>query len=433
MKIAVVGTGYVGLVTAVCLAERGNIVTCLDIDKEKIFLLQNGTSPIYEPGLKELMNKNKGNITYTTDYMEAYSNAQIIIIGVGTPEKKDGSANLKYVYEVARQIAQSVKQDCVVIVKSTVPVGTNDKVEQIINENKKYNVHIDVASNPEFLSQGTAVKDTLNATRIVLGVESENAELLLKQMYQKFDIPFVVTDRRSAEMIKYAANDFLALKISYINEMANLCEIVGANIDDVAIGMGMDPRIGNKFLNAGIGYGGSCFPKDTKALHWLASFNDYELKTVKAAIEVNENQKIKLIKKSKKYFDSFNNLNIAVLGLTFKPGTDDLRDAPSLVNIPLLIEEGANVKVWDPVGMENFRKLYPDEIDYCESIEDAIKNVDICFIFTEWEEIKSFPINRYKELMKNPLILDGRNCYSLAEAEKSGVIYESIGRRRVYE
>ncbi|KUP22643.1 UDP-glucose/GDP-mannose dehydrogenase family protein [Paenibacillus sp. DMB5] len=432
MKISVVGTGYVGLVTAVCLAERGNSVTCLDIDEEKIILMQNGISPIFEPNLEELMEKNKKKITYTTDYYEAYRNAEIIIIGVGTPEKKDGSANLKYVYEVARQIAQSVKQDCVVIVKSTVPVGTNDKVEQIINENKKYNVQIDVASNPEFLSQGTAVKDTLNAARIVLGVESENAELILKEMYREFDIPFVVTNRRSAEMIKYAANDFLALKISYINEMANLCEIVGANIEDVAIGMGMDPRIGNKFLNAGIGYGGSCFPKDTKALHWLASFNDYELKTVKAAIEVNENQKIKLIKKSKKYYDSFNNLNIAVLGLTFKPGTDDLRDAPSLVNIPLLIEDGANIKVWDPVGMENFKKLYPDKIMYFDTIEDTLTDADMCFIFTEWEEIKSFPITKYKELMKNPLILDGRNCYSLVDAEKSGVIYESIGRKRVY-
>ncbi|KWX87737.1 UDP-glucose 6-dehydrogenase, partial [Paenibacillus riograndensis] len=227
------------------------------------------------------------------------------------------------------------------------------------------------------------------------------------------------------------ANDFLALKISYINEMANLCEIVGANIDDVAIGMGMDPRIGDRFLNAGIGYGGSCFPKDTKALHWLASFNDYELKTVKAAIEVNENQKIKLIKKSRKYFDSFNGLNIAVLGLTFKPGTDDLRDAPSLVNIPLLIEDGAHVKAWDPVGADNFRKLIPDEIHYCESIEETLVNADICFIFTEWTEIKNFPLNKFKKLMRNPLILDGRNCYPLTEAEEAGLIYESIGRKKV--
>ncbi|MFC6649006.1 UDP-glucose dehydrogenase family protein [Paenibacillus rhizoplanae] len=431
MKISVAGTGYVGLVTAVCLAERGNNVTCLDIDEEKISQMNKGIAPIFEPGLEELMKKNKDNITYTTDYTKAYSDARIIIIGVGTPEKKDGSANLNFVYEVARQIAQTVENDCVVIVKSTVPVGTNDKVEQIININKKNNVLIEVVSNPEFLSQGTAVNDTLNAARIVLGVESENAENVLKKMYNDFNIPFVVTDRRSAEMIKYAANDFLALKISYINEMANLCEIVGANIDDVATGMGMDPRIGNRFLNAGIGYGGSCFPKDTKALHWLASFNDYELKTVKAAIEVNENQKIKLIKKSRKYYDTFNGLNIAVLGLTFKPGTDDLRDAPSLVNIPLLIEDGAHVKAWDPVGAENFKKLFPDEIYYCDSIQDTLIDADICFIFTEWAEIKNFPLYKYKELMKNPLILDGRNCYSLTEAEEAGLVYESIGRRKV--
>ncbi|KTD88415.1 UDP-glucose dehydrogenase family protein [Paenibacillus etheri] len=432
MKISVAGTGYVGLVTAVCLAEKGNIVTCLDIDMGKIALMQKGFSPIFEPKLEELMQKNRDNIVYTSDYIMAYRDADVIIIGVGTPEKKDGSANLKYVFEVAKQIAETVERDCIVIVKSTVPVGTNDKVEQIIKENRKCKVNIEVVSNPEFLSQGTAVQDTLNATRIVLGVESQKAESILKQMYSQFEIPFVITDRRSAEMIKYAANDFLALKISYINEMANLCEIVGANIEDVAKGMGMDPRIGDRFLNAGIGYGGSCFPKDTKALHWLASFNDYELKTVKAAIEVNENQKIKLIKKSKKYFDSFKGLNIAVLGLTFKPGTDDLRDAPSLVNIPLLIEDGANVKAWDPVGMDNFRKIYPDEIKYCNSIEETLIDTDICFIFTEWPEIKNFKLEKFTRLMKNPLVLDGRNCYSLDEAEKRGLIYESIGRRKVF-
>ncbi|MEK3984569.1 UDP-glucose/GDP-mannose dehydrogenase family protein [Paenibacillus sp. FSL K6-3166] len=432
MKITVAGTGYVGLVTAVCLAEKGNIVTCLDIDEKKVSLMQKGVSPIYEPDLEGLMIKNQKKITYTTDYIKAYKDADIIIIGVGTPEKSDGSANLKYVFEVARQIAQTVEKDSLVIVKSTVPVGTNDKVQQIIKEHIKHNVTIEVVSNPEFLSQGTAVKDTLHATRIVLGVESQNAENIMKKMYRQFEIPFVITDRRSAEMIKYAANDFLALKISYINEMANLCEIVGADIDDVAKGMGMDPRIGERFLNAGIGYGGSCFPKDTKALHWLASFNDYELKTVKAAIEVNENQKIKLIKKSKKYFDSFNGLNISVLGLTFKPGTDDLRDAPSLVNIPLLLEDGANLKAWDPVGIENFKKIYPDEILYCKSIEETLIDADICFIFTDWPEIKSFALDKFIKLMKHPLIFDGRNCYSLAEAEEVGLIYESIGRRKVF-
>lgn len=429
MKISIAGSGYVGLVTAVCLAEKGHKVTCVDIDKEKIELMKQGNAPIYEPELEEFMIRNKEKIIYTTDYVDAYKHAEVIVIAVGTPEKKDGSANLQYVYEVARQIAQTVEVDCVVVVKSTVPVGTNDKVEQLIKNNIRNNVKIEVVSNPEFLSQGTAVKDTLYATRIVLGVESKNAEKILKQMYDEFNIPYVITDRKSAEMIKYAANDFLALKISYINEIANLCEIVGANIDDVAKGMGMDTRIGARFLNAGIGYGGSCFPKDTKALHWLANFNDCELKTIKAAIEVNENQKIKLIKKARKYYDTFEGLTIAVLGLTFKPQTDDLREAPSLINIPIFIDDGAKVKAWDPVGTDNFKKIYPDSVIYCKTIEETISEADICFIFTEWSEIMEFNLSKYKLLMRRPLIIDGRNCYKLEEIETVGVTYVSIGRR----
>lgn len=431
MNISVVGTGYVGLVTGVCLAEKGHHVTCLDIDEHKIELLKNGKSPIYEPELEELMIKNRDNLIYTADTNLAYKSAEVIIIGVGTPEKKDGSANLQYVYEVAKQIAENVEHDCVVAVKSTVPVGTNDKVERLIYENLKHDVKIEVVSNPEFLSQGTAVRDTLQASRIVVGVESKEAEEVMRRMYASFNIPMVVTDRRSAEMIKYAANDFLALKISYINEIANLCEIVGANIEDVAKGMGMDPRIGDRFLNAGIGYGGSCFPKDTKALHWLASFNDYELKTIKATIEVNENQKLKLVKKARKYYDSFAGLKVAVLGLTFKPGTDDLREAPSLVNIPILLEDGATVSAWDPVGMDNYKKHYPYEIAYCSSIEEAIINADLCLIFTEWPEIRQFDLNKFKELMKSPIIIDGRNCYSLDAAKDANITYESIGRKAI--
>ena len=267
MKITVAGTGYVGLVTGVCLAEKGHKVTCVDVDEHKIELMQNGIPPIYEEGLQELMIKNKDSLSYTTDYQTAYEDSEVIFIGVGTPEKVDGSANLKYVYTVAGQIAESVKQDCIVVVKSTVPIGTNDKVETYIRENLKNPVHIDCASNPEFLSQGTAVRDTLHASRIIIGAENEEARQKLLEVYKNFEAPKLVTDRRSAEMIKYASNDFLALKISYINEIANFCEIVGANIEDVAQGMGLDSRIGNKFLKAGIGYGGSCFPKDTKALH----------------------------------------------------------------------------------------------------------------------------------------------------------------------
>ncbi|MFJ7679208.1 UDP-glucose dehydrogenase family protein [Peribacillus sp. NPDC097198] len=431
MKIAVAGTGYVGLVTAVCLAEKGNAVTCVDIDQGKIDLLSNGFSPIYEPQLEDLLKKNRESLTFVSHYQAAYMNADIIIIAVGTPERKDGSANLQYINEVAKQIAQTIEKDCVVVIKSTVPIGTNDKIEKLINENLRNAVSVDVVSNPEFLAQGSAVKDTLEASRIVLGVESKNAERAMKEMYKNFNIPYVVTDRHSAEMIKYAANDFLALKLSYINEIANLCEIVGANIEDVAKGMGMDPRIGDKFLQAGIGYGGSCFPKDTKALHWLANYNDYEIKTIKATIEVNENQKIKLIKKARKYFSSLDGLNIAVLGLTFKPGTDDLREAPSLTNIPIMLEDGANVKVWDPVGMDNFKKVFSHAVTYSQSIEEALTDADLCFIFTEWNQIKTLELEKYALLMKNPIIIDGRNCYSVEAAEAAGLTYESIGRKTV--
>jgi UDPglucose 6-dehydrogenase len=429
MKIAVAGTGYVGLVTAVCMAEKGHQVACVDTDENKIKLLKQGKSPIYEQDVEELMANNAARLTYATAYQSAYKDAEIIFIGVGTPEKKDGSANLTYIYDVAKQIAQTVENDCVVVVKSTVPIGTNDKVEKILNDNKTHDVRIAVISNPEFLAQGTAVRDTLYASRIVIGVESEEAEKVMREVYKDYDAPLLVTDRRSAEMIKYASNDFLALKISYINEIANLCEIVGANIQDVARGMGYDNRIGNKFLNAGIGYGGSCFPKDTKALHWLANMNDYELKTVKAAIEVNEQQKLRLIKKARKYYDSFEGLTVAVLGLTFKPGTDDLREAPSLLNIPILLDDGAMVKAFDPVGVENFKKVIDQGIEYCESIDETIKGADICFIFTEWDEIKNYDVAKFSRLMKKAIVLDGRNCYEAADMKNAGVEYSSIGRK----
>ncbi len=432
MKIAVAGTGYVGLVTGVCLAEHGHNVTCVDVDEEKIEIMKKGISPIYEPGLDELMVKNMERLIFTTDYYHAYCDADVIFIGVGTPEKRDGSANLSYVYTVAGQIARSVEKDCVVVVKSTVPIGTNDKVDAYIRDNltnKAINVH--VASNPEFLAQGTAVRDTMHASRIVIGTESEFAAKMLEEVYKDFDAPKLFTNRRSAEMVKYASNDFLALKISYINEIANLCEIVGADIEDVTQGMGYDKRIGDKFLNAGIGYGGSCFPKDTKALHWLASFNDYELKTIKAAIETNENQKYKLVKKAHKYYDSLEGLTVAALGLTFKPGTDDLREAPSLVSIPIFLEDNCKVKAWDPVGVKNYKKLYPTELCYCSTIEETLMDADICFIFTEWEEVKKLPVSTYERCMKKAVVIDGRNCYALSQFDDVHVIYDSIGRRTV--
>lgn len=339
MRIVVAGTGYVGLVTGACLSEIGHNVTCVDIDENKITMMKEGISPIYEPGLDELLKKNhdEGRLNFTTDYKNAYKNAEIVFIGVGTPEREDGSANLDYVFTVCKEIAENIENDCLVVVKSTVPIGTNDRVEAYLRENVINNVNIEVASNPEFLSQGTAVVDTLYASRIVIGVESKKAEEKLRYVYEAFKQPIVVTNRRSAEMIKYASNDFLALKISFINEMANVCEIVGANIEDVAKGMSYDKRIGDKFLKAGLGYGGSCFPKDTKALHWLANDSGYEIKTIKATIEVNENQKYKMFRKAKKRFGTLKGMKVAVLGLTFKPETDDLREAPSIPNINRLL------------------------------------------------------------------------------------------------
>lgn len=431
MKIAVAGTGYVGLVTGVCLAEHGHVVTCVDVDENKVKMMESGKSPIYEPGLEELMVKNMDHLYFTTDYQKAYVDADVIIIAVGTPEKKDGSANLAFVFGVAGQIAESISKECVVIVKSTVPIGTNDEVEKILNENSR-GLKVHVASNPEFLAQGTAVPDTMHASRIVLGVNDSFAKEKLMEMYQNFDAPIMTCNRRSAEMIKYASNDFLALKISYMNEIANLCEAIGANVEEVAKGMGFDERIGKRFLHAGIGYGGSCFPKDTKALHHLSAQNGCEMKTVKAAIEVNERQKYKLSKKARKYYTDYNGLKIAVLGLTFKPGTDDLREAPSLVNVPVFLEDGAIVRAWDPVGAENFKKRIPDErIEYCETVEEALLDADICFIFTEWKEVKELELSQYAKLMKTPIVMDGRNCYRLEDVRKAKMLYESIGREIV--
>ena len=347
--------------------------------------------------------------------------------------KHSGSANLKYVYSVARQIAETVEKDCVIVIKSTVPIGTNDKIEAYIKNHLTNNVHVYIASNPEFLAQGTAVHDTLYPARIVLGVEEDEAAQVLKAVYKDFEAPVLVMNRRSAEMVKYASNDFLALKISYINEIANLCETVGANIEDVTMGMGYDARIGNKFLKAGIGYGGSCFPKDTKALNWLANFNDIEIKTVRAAIDVNEMQKFKLIKRAKRYYEDFTDLTVAVLGLTFKPGTDDLREAPSLVNIPWLLEEGAAVKAWDPVGEENFKAKISGKIQYCATIQEALIDADICFIFTEWDEIKKLDPKIFEEIMKTPIILDGRNCFDIDKMKKYMLDYISIGRPEILQ
>ena len=425
MKVAVAGTGYVGLVSAVCLAEKGHTVACVDVDENKIKLMRNGVSPIYEKGLEELMHKNKDRLTYTLDYKKAYRDAEVILIGVGTPEQEDGSANLSYVRSVAKQIADSIEHDCVVVVKSTVPIGTNDKVEEFIKSNLKNDVKVYIASNPEFLAQGSAVHDTLKASRIVIGTEDEEARKIMEELYKPFNLPMLFTNRRSAEMIKYASNDFLALKISYINDIANLCELVGANIEDVTKGMSYDSRIGDKFLNAGIGYGGSCFPKDTKALYYLAKNQyDYELKTIKAAIDVNVTQKTKLFFEAKRKIDTFYKKNVTVLGATFKPGTDDLREAPSIDNVKLLLKEGADITVWDPVGLNNFEKMFGDKIQYESDIRKAIEKSDIIFIMTEWADVKKLDLN----LFNGKVIYDGRNCFDLKDIKKYKFEYHSIGR-----
>lgn len=435
-KIAVAGTGYVGLVAGVCFAEMGHHVTCVDIDENKVKIMKQGISPIYEDGLEELMKKNyaAGMIDYTTDIPLAYKDVDAIFLGVGTPEQPDGSADLSYIATVARQIAENIERDCLVVVKSTVPVGTNDKVEQFIKDFLINDVRVEVASNPEFLAQGSAVYDTLHAARIIIGTDSKWAEDLLMKIYEPFKIPIVSVSRRSAEMIKYASNDFLALKISYMNDIANLCELVGADVQDVARGMSFDERIGGKFLNAGIGYGGSCFPKDTKALEYLARQNGYELRTVKAAIDVNKDQKTILYKKACRRLITFCGLKVAVLGLTFKPGTDDLREAPSLDNIPLLLEQGAEIYAYDPVGTDNFMKKYPEgkikkgSIKYVDNVKEALEGANVCFIFTEWGEIKSVKPSKYRNLMRTSLVYDGRNIYGVNEMKEAGVEYYSIGR-----
>jgi len=445
MKIAVTGTGYVGLVAGACFADVGHDVTCLDTDPEKVARMNRGSSPIYEEGLEDLMRSNlaAGRLRFTTDPAAAYREAAAIFIGVGTPEEPDGSADLEQIAAVAREIAEIVDHRCLVVVKSTVPVGTNDKVEGFIQDflprpaTGAHRPRIEVASNPEFLAQGSAVRDTLHAARIVIGTESEWAESLLREIYHPFAVPIVAVSRRSAEMIKYASNDFLALKISYMNDIANLCELVGADVTDVARGMSFDDRIGALHLSAGVGYGGSCFPKDTRALAWLAGEHGYRLRTVQASIDVNEDQKTILHRKAKRRLITFSGLTVAILGLTFKPGTDDVREAPSLANVPLLLKEGANLVAYDPVGVPSFRRHHPEEsrthgsLRYVSSPECALADAHACFIFTEWPEIAAIPPVRYAELMRTPLIFDGRNLHDPGAMAVAGVEYHSVGRAAV--
>ncbi|WP_226665459.1 UDP-glucose dehydrogenase family protein [Metabacillus litoralis] len=428
-KIAVVGTGYVGLVTGVCLAEIGHDVTCIDVDQEKIDLLKSGKSPIYEPGIEELISKNvaSGNLRFSLETQDAYE-VGVIYIAVGTPQKKDGSADLQFVEEVAKRIAHNIKNDVVVVTKSTVPLGTNHSILKIIKEHLQVEVSVDIASNPEFLREGSAIYDSFNGDRIVIGVENDRTALILEEINKPFNIPIFKTDIRSAELIKYAANAFLATKISFINEIASICEKVGANVEDVSMGMGKDHRIGSQFLNAGIGYGGSCFPKDTSALLHIAKEAGYQFEILSSVIKINENQKSVLIKKAKERLGTFHGKRIALLGLSFKPNTDDMREAASIDISNQLIEEGANVKAFDPVATNAAKNLLHPTIQYVGSINEAIQDADAVFILTEWKEIVHFPITNYVKFMKHPIIFDGRNCYHLEEISQHSLDYYSIGR-----
>lgn len=433
MRVVVAGTGYVGLITGVVLAYIGNKVTCIDVDSNKIDLLNNGQSPIYEKDLDKYLSLARDNLSFTTDN-NCYANSDVIIIGVGTPERKDGSANLDYVYNVCDNIVKYANKDVVVVIKSTVPIGTNDDVLEYLSS-KRSDINITVASNPEFLAQGTAIHDTLYASRIIVGAEDDKTFDIMRKLYEPltkdpYNVPYLEMDRRSAEMVKYASNDFLALKISYINEIANLCSKVGANIDDVTKGMSYDKRIGSLFLKPGIGYGGSCFPKDTKALHWLSKINDCELKLVKDCIEINKKQKLVLLDKLREDFKSLKDLKVTILGLAFKPMTDDLREAPSLVNIDMLLDYNANVTVYDPIATSRVEKIYGDKIKYAKTIDDAIMNSDAVLIMTEWQEIKEYNVDNYVKYMNNgkAKVYDGRNCYDPKIMKKKGIYYYSIGR-----
>jgi UDPglucose 6-dehydrogenase len=432
--IAVIGTGYVGLVTGVCLSDIGHNVTCVDIDKQKVEKMKQGISPIYEPGLDELMKKNieRGRLRFTTSHEEAFRDAEIIYIAVGTPQKEDGSADLRFVEQAAKDIAEHVERDGVIVVtKSTVPVGTNEKVRAWIKHHLKREIRFDIVSNPEFLREGSAIYDTFHGDRIVIGTDSERAASIMEEVNRPFGIPIFKTDIHSAEMIKYASNAFLATKISFINEIANICEKVGANVEDVAYGMGLDTRIGPQFLRAGIGYGGSCFPKDTKALVQIAGDVDHQFELLEAVIKVNNKQQLKLVQKARERFGILKGKKVALLGLAFKPNTDDMREAASIVMARELLKDGALVVAYDPVAIENARRVIGDEVVYVSSLEEALTDADLAMIVTEWEEIKQAPLDLYVKCMKTPIVFDGRNCYPLEEVKKHTIEYHSVGRQSV--
>ena len=436
MKITIVGIGYVGLVTGTCFAEVGIEVSCVDIDKKKINNLNKGIIPIFEPGLEEMVHRNvkKGRLTFTTDVATTLDGCQIVFGAVGTPPDEDGSADLKYVLEVARNIGQHMNDYLIMVTKSTVPVGTAEKVRNAIQEEldkRGSKLNFDVASNPEFLKEGAAIDDFLKPDRIVVGVDSKKAEKILSRLYKPFTInghPVIFMDIISAEMTKYTANAMLATKISFINDIANLCEIVGANVNAVRYGIGSDTRIGKKFIYPGTGYGGSCFPKDVKALIKTADNNGYSLQVLKAVEAVNESQKSILFRKAMLHFN--NDLKgkiVAMWGLSFKPKTDDMREAPSLVVIKKLLEAGAKVIAYDPAATEEAKRILGNKIEYAKDQYEALIDADFLMILTEWDEFKFPNFNVVKKLIKEPLIFDGRNIYDSSEMKEIGFTYYCIG------
>lgn len=438
MNIAVVGTGYVGLVSGACFAEMGVNVTCVDIDKKKIERLRRGEVPIYEPGLDEIVSRNsrEGRLGFATSLQEVIDGVEVVFIAVGTPPDEDGSADLRYVLEVAREFGRSVKRYTLLVTKSTVPVGTSAKVRRAVLdelEARGVAVPFDVASNPEFLKEGAAIKDFMSPDRVVVGVDSEQARKTMSRLYRPFllnNFRVIFTDIPSAEMIKYAANSMLATRISFMNDIANLCELVGADVNMVRLGIGSDTRIGSKFLYPGCGYGGSCFPKDVKALIKTAEKAGYDMKVLRAVEDVNQNQKGILIEKLLKRFNNdLKGKNIAIWGLAFKAGTDDMREATSLTVINKLSEAGATIRVYDPVAMNECRRRMGDKVIYATDAYDALVDADAMLLLTEW---KQFRIPSWKVVlrtMRKPIIFDGRNIYDPSELELAGIEYHSIGRK----
>jgi UDPglucose 6-dehydrogenase len=441
MKISVVGTGYVGLVTGACFAETGVDVTCVDIDKNKIEKLKKGVIPIYEPGLEDIVIRNydKGRLHFTTELKESLEDCEAVFIAVGTPPDEDGSADLKYVLGVAREVGELMNDYMVIVTKSTVPIGTSEKVKEAVAgalNKRNAGISFDVASNPEFLKEGNAIDDFLKPDRIVVGTDSPRAEKIMKRLYKPFLLnghPLLFMDIPSAEMTKYAANSMLATKISFMNDIANLCEIVGADVNMVRKGIGSDVRIGQKFIYAGVGYGGSCFPKDVKALIKTAEDNAYSLRILKSVEDVNEDQKLVLFQKIYEYFKgNLKNKTVAVWGLSFKPQTDDMREAPAIVIINKLLNEGAKVKGYDPVAMDEAKHKLGDTIEYTKDMYEAAIDADALMLVTEWPE---FRIPNYKvltKLMNQKIVFDGRNIYEPSEMQENGFIYFSIGRKPYY-